>query len=82
MQKLFTDYLIEVNYKFNAQKLLDESNRMSWKPFHYEHSLDIFKNHPKIKGHTWGINERIICTLIWPISVLLFIIAFLKTYFK
>ena len=44
MQKLFTDYLIEVNYKFNAQKLLDESNRMSWKPFHYEHSLDIFKN--------------------------------------
>jgi len=45
-------------------------------------SLDIFKNHPKMKGHTWGMNERIICTIIWPISVLLFVLSFIKTIFR
>ena len=40
------------------------------------------KNHPKMKDKTWGMNERIICTLIWPISVLLFTITFIKSYFK
>ena len=44
--------------------------------------LDTFKNHPKMKDKTWGMNERIICTLIWPISALIFLISFIKTYFK
>ena len=45
-------------------------------------NLESVKNHPKMKDKTWGMNERIICTLIWPISVLLFTITFIKSYFK
>ena len=44
--------------------------------------LDIFKNHPKMKDKTWGMSERITCTLIWPISVLLFTITFIKSAFR
>ena len=39
-------------------------------------------NHPKMKNHTWGWNERIICILFWPISFIIFFIAFIKTYFN
>jgi len=44
--------------------------------------LKSIKNHPKMKDHNWGWNERIICILLWPISFLTFSISFLKTYFK
>ena len=44
--------------------------------------LNKIKTHPKMKDHTWGWNERIICILFWPIAFLTFSISFLKTYFK
>jgi len=44
--------------------------------------LKSIKNHPKMKDHNWGWNERIICILFWPIAFLTFSISFLKTYFK
>ena len=44
--------------------------------------LNSFKNHPKMKDKVWGMKERILCVIIWPISLLIFIIAFIKTYFK
>ena len=35
-----------------------------------------------MKDKTWGMSERITCTLIWPISVLLFTITFIKSAFR
>ena len=45
-------------------------------------SLDLIKNHPKMKDKVWGMKERILCIIIWPVSSITFIIAFIKTYFK
>ena len=45
-------------------------------------SLESFKNHPKTKNAKWGWGERICGILIWPIGILIFLISFLKTYFK
>ena len=45
-------------------------------------SLKSFKNHPSMKDKIWGMKERILCIIIWPISSLTFLIAFIKTYFK
>ena len=44
--------------------------------------LKLIKNHPKMKDHNWGWNERIICILFWPIAFLTFSISFIKTYFR
>jgi len=44
--------------------------------------IEGIKNHPKMKGHSWGMKERILCIIIWPLSVLIFSIAFIKTSFK
>ena len=40
------------------------------------------KNHLKIKNISWGWNERITCVLFWPIAFIVFLISFIKTYFK
>ena len=45
-------------------------------------NLKHIQNHPKMKDHTWGWNERITCILFWPIAFLIFSIAFLKQLFK
>ena len=39
------------------------------------------KNHPNVKGLSWGNKERIMCISIWPIAVLVFFLSFFKTYF-
>ena len=39
--------------------------------------LNKIKNHPKMKDHVWGWNERIICILFWPISFIIFFIGLL-----
>ena len=44
--------------------------------------IEGIKNHPKMKDKNWGTRERIICITIWPLSFLIFFIAFIKTYFK
>ena len=40
------------------------------------------KNHPKLIDKTWGWKERMVCTLIWPIAVVVFAIAYIKTYLQ
>jgi len=40
------------------------------------------KNHPKMKDKNWGVRERIICILVWPLSILVFSIAFIKSFFR
>ena len=45
-------------------------------------SLNSIKNHPNVKGLSWGNKERIMCISIWPIAVLVFFLSFFKTYFK
>jgi len=44
--------------------------------------LKKIKNHPRMKNHTWGWNERITCILFWPICFIVFSIAFIKQFFK
>ena len=45
-------------------------------------NLKLIQNHPKMKNHTWGWNERIILILIWPLGLLVFLGAFIKNYKK
>jgi len=45
-------------------------------------NTDYIQNHPKSINTTWGMKERIICILIWPLSILIFLISFIKSFFK
>ena len=45
-------------------------------------STEQIKNHTTIKDKDWGMKERILCILIWPLSALIFLIAFIKQFFK
>ena len=40
------------------------------------------QNHPKMQVVKWGMKLRILCILIWPVSALVFLIAFIKQFFK
>ena len=40
------------------------------------------RNHPNLKDIVWGLRERIICVLIWPVALLVFSYSFFKEYFK
>ena len=40
------------------------------------------KNHPQIKLLEWGWVERLAVILIWPIALIVFIVAFFKAYYK
>ena len=45
-------------------------------------SLNSVRNHPNVKDLSWGNTERIICIIIWPLSALIFLIAFIKPLFR
>mgnify|MGYP003636115158 FL=1 len=45
-------------------------------------STEQIKNHTTIKDKDWGMTQRILCILIWPLSALVFLIAFIKQFFK
>ena len=40
------------------------------------------KNHPSVVNETWGVKERIVGILGWPILLLIFLYNFLKQLFK
>ena len=44
----------------------------------------IGRHHPIIKSEMvrWGFLERIICILIWPLVITIFLISFIKAYLK
>ena len=45
-------------------------------------SMERIKNHIDVKDNDWGMAQRILCILIWPLSALIFLIAFIKQFFK
>ena len=45
-------------------------------------SIEDIRKHPKIIKENWGMKERIICVLIWPLAALMFLISFIKQFFK
>ena len=45
-------------------------------------SIERIKTHTAMKDQEWGITQRILCMVIWPLSVLVFLIAFIKQSFK
>ena len=45
-------------------------------------NMERVKTHIVIKDKDWGIAQRILCIVIWPISALVFLISFIKTIFK
>jgi len=45
--------------------------------------MEGIKNHPKMQNTPpWDMSMRIFCILAWPLSILLFTIAFLKSFFR
>jgi hypothetical protein len=45
-------------------------------------SAENVKKHPLLKYINWGLQERIICSLVWPLGMLMFVIAFFRAMFK
>ena len=40
------------------------------------------KSHPAVKNQEWGMLQRMLCIIIWPLSILVFLIAFIKQFFR
>jgi hypothetical protein len=45
-------------------------------------SMERIKTHIAVKDKDWGMAQRILCMIIWPLSALVFLIAFIKQFFK
>ena len=44
--------------------------------------MEKIKIHPAVKDKNWGIRERIMCVIIWPLAVIVFLTSFIKQSFK
>ena len=45
--------------------------------------IEGIKNHPKMQDTPiWDMKLRLFCILVWPLSVLIFTIAFLISFFR
>ena len=45
-------------------------------------SMERIKNHIELKDKDWGMTQRILCMVIWPLASLVFLISFIKQFFK
>ena len=45
-------------------------------------NMESIKSHPAVKGKMFGVGERILCIIIWPLALLIFLIAFIKQIFR
>ena len=45
-------------------------------------STERVRSHPAVENQEWGMSQRILCMVIWPIAALTFTIAFIKQFFK
>tara|TARA_B100000900_G_scaffold356483_1_gene326283 strand:+ start:357 stop:557 length:201 start_codon:yes stop_codon:yes gene_type:complete len=45
-------------------------------------SMESVKSHPALENQEWGMTQRILCIAIWPLSALVFLITFIKQFFK
>jgi hypothetical protein len=46
---------------------------------------DFVRNHPKMKNvieQNWSMAARVTCMIIWPLAVVVFILSFIKQFFK
>tara|TARA_B100001175_G_scaffold257891_1_gene226318 strand:+ start:374 stop:574 length:201 start_codon:yes stop_codon:yes gene_type:complete len=44
--------------------------------------MERIKTHPAVKDKNWGVRERIICIIVWPLSVVIFLTAFIRQFTK
>ena len=40
------------------------------------------RKHIDVKNKEWGMAQRILCALIWPLAALVFSITFIKQFFR
>ena len=45
-------------------------------------SIENVRNHVAVEDKEWGMPQRILCVLIWPIAALVFFINFIKQFFN
>ena len=45
-------------------------------------SIESIRSHPAVENQEWGMTQRILCMIIWPLSALVFLITFIKQFFK
>jgi len=45
-------------------------------------SIESIRSHVEVENQEWGMSQRILCIVIWPIAALTFTIAFIKQFFK
>ena len=45
-------------------------------------STESVKSHPAVENQEWGMVQRILCMIVWPLSALVFLIAFIKQFFR
>ena len=45
-------------------------------------NLKSVKNHPKSVNLKWEWGQRIFAILVWPIGIAIFLVSFIKTYYK
>ena len=45
-------------------------------------SMESVKSHPAVENQEWGMVQRILCMIVWPLSALVFLIAFIKQFFR
>ena len=44
--------------------------------------LNTYSDHPKVKYLEWGLKEKILSVLVWPVGLLVFLNSFFKSLFK
>ena len=45
-------------------------------------NMKSINSHPAVENQEWGMAQRILCIIIWPLSLVVFLIAFIKQIFK
>ena len=45
-------------------------------------SIERIKSHPVVESQEWEMTQRILCMVVWPLSLLVFLIAFIKQFFR
>ena len=44
--------------------------------------IEEVKNHPSLKDKNWGMKQRAVCLLIWPLLLFVFLFTFIKRFFR
>ena len=44
--------------------------------------MESVRKHEAVQGQDWGMTQRMLCILIWPLALLVFLINFINQFFK